>query len=102
MDFLKWYHIVSFPLMTKPLYCSTYIFSDSSPYRNVVFTSICWSYKLEQATNAMIIIIIYSFSLCEPFGHKSSFISFNILSRDTFGFVDPVVAYCSSSFGNDL
>jgi ABC-type Mn2+/Zn2+ transport system ATPase subunit len=40
--------------------------------------------------------------MCEPFGHKSSLISFYVSFGVTLGLVDPLASYYLGSLGNDL
>jgi hypothetical protein len=47
-------------------------------------------------------MVVNVFSLCEPFGHKSSLVSFYIPSKVTLGLVDPLIAYCFGSLGNNF
>jgi hypothetical protein len=48
----------------------------------------------------LILIVMYSFSLCESFCHKSHYISFYIPFGATLCLVDPFTAYCFASIRN--
>jgi hypothetical protein len=47
-------------------------------------------------------MIVNAFSLCERLGHKSRLVYFYIPFGVTLGLVNPLIAYCFGSLGNDF